>query len=222
FPSDDTADQFKAVGEIGPGYATRDCLDRIAAEPTIERFLFMVRNHADRVYSNYRQAARMSSKPAPFEEHVAQIDSWGPSQRYTPWIEAWINRFGADRVLVVTLEDVMRDAKSEQTRIANHLGIDPNGFPDEPTSRVNESAMPSRPWLYKLAGKTNTLLYRYRLYSVSNALKAMGLKRLMGFGKGAPPPPMTDESRRLINEWYADDVRDLQALVGRSMDSIAG
>ncbi len=224
FPGPEQADRYAALGEIGPGYYRFDCIDRIAAEPGLGesgRFLFMIRNPADMVYSDYRMRVRHEANPRPIEEAL-DLSALPPSETtFAPFIQQWRERFGPNRVLVTVLEDVREHPRRERERIATFLGLDPARFPEGAgeTPR-NESGVARHARAFRMAQLVNVWLVRRGLHKVSGLLRASGLKKLFGVGRGVDRvPPFSDAARRQIASAVEPDVRALEDLLDIDLDS---
>ncbi|MEM6313258.1 MAG: sulfotransferase, partial [Planctomycetota bacterium] len=181
FPVD--TEKFKAIGEIGPRYAkpgqVERCLERIATFPSLAddgRFLFIIRNHVDRAYSGYKQASA-SRGALSFDDYRREHEAEkGPLiQPFAPTIDAYRQRFGPERVLVVRLEDAYGDPANTRGRIADFLGLDPTRFPsDAGGAAANASDAAMRGPVYRAAARVNVWLIRNGMHHLSGRLRRLG------------------------------------------------
>jgi hypothetical protein len=97
-------------------------LDRISALPEGCRFIYMIRNPVARAMSHYihewSQGIITTDPEAAFQSHPELVD-YG---RYAWQIAPWLQRFGADRILLTSLEQFTAHPQVELDRIGAFLG----------------------------------------------------------------------------------------------------
>ena len=127
------------------------------------RIIAMLRNPADRAYSDYHMQVRSGMEYMTFEDALAAEEARVGAERrlvasdpgrqwfyvpnyayagkgeYAEQLEPWLRLFGRDRVLVETAEDLGRDPAGVVSRVAGFLGIDAGAAPAMP-ERLNEGA----------------------------------------------------------------------------------
>ena len=213
FPDD--VGGYDAVGEVGPGYGEKGGLDAIAADPTLGsegRFIFIARNHADMLLSEHDQRTLTRPDQPPFGDATMLAACRERPLRFSGVVQPWLDRFGGDRVLLLTLEQVKRDLPGTREVIAHHLGLDPTLFPDDAgRGSSNVSGTPRFAVAYRLAARANVWLVRRGLHRLSGRLRDAGLKRLFGFKpRDRTASPLTDDLRRQIAQVYAEDRRRMK------------
>lgn len=115
-------------GEASTHYTKRpthpDTLDRLRPHCPDLRLIYMIRNPVQRAVSHYIHEwseGRMGADPvAEFDRHPEMVD-YG---RYGFQIAPWIDAYGADAVLLTSLEQLTADPQGELTRVARHIGLE--------------------------------------------------------------------------------------------------
>ena len=122
FPPDSGAGQYRAIGEISPGYyRCPSCPARIASIPSITSLILMVRNPMDRAYSHYGLVVREGRTSETFEDFLSiepQAVQWGFYSRY---LESYLRYFKRDQILVMIYEHTMADVQGAKERLASFL-----------------------------------------------------------------------------------------------------
>jgi hypothetical protein len=121
-------------GEFTPAYATLDSsvVVRIAAIAPALKLVYVLRNPAERAWSQARMAAWNRGLDLDDEAAVrAFLTSAGCAarNRYSRTIATWRAAFGNDALAVYLLEDMAESPQALLNHLAGHLGVDPAGFP---------------------------------------------------------------------------------------------
>ena len=158
------------------------------------RIIALLRDPAERAYSDYQMMVRYGMEYMGFEDALAAEEERVRAERervasdpefkwfylpnyayagkgeYAGQLERWMEHYGRDRMLVETLEDLVRDPAGVSGRMLEFLGLDPGAAPGPP-GRLNEG--------------------RY--------------------------PPMSDSTRRALSERFAPHNERLYGLLGRDL-----
>jgi hypothetical protein len=182
------------VGEASPYYLFHPlAAERAAAVVGNARIIVLLRDPVERTYSHYAEQRRIGAERLSFEEallaeperlagevermerdaryrsHAHQHQSYLAQSRYADSLRRWLERFPADRVLVLCSEEFFAEPEHELGRVHAFLGLSHQAPPD------------TRPW---------------------NAMRRA---------------PMRAHVRRRLEAELADDVRDVERLIGRSL-----
>lgn len=114
-------------GEASTHYTKRpnhpDTITRLRPHLPHPRLIYMIRNPLQRAISHYIHEwseGRMGDDPvAEFDHHPEMVDYGRYGFQIAPWIEA----YGADAVLLTSLEQLTADPQGELTRVAHHIGL---------------------------------------------------------------------------------------------------
>jgi hypothetical protein len=146
------------LGTVAPGLMrgrperTREVVERIAAGAPGARFVAILRDPIEREVSLFRSAARHGrAMGATFDEHVAGMAEAGRPEcplsapqdgDYADILDAYVERFGRNRLLILFMEDLDADPARLYRALFGFLGVDPaHPVPDR---RMNVGGMRPR------------------------------------------------------------------------------
>lgn len=211
--------------DISPSYLyfSRSA-DRIKEHFPHAKFVFVLRNPADKAFSQYNHLRSTCRETLPFAEALEReslradagySDMWlyRDSGFYADRISRFLDVFGAERVRIYIFDDFIREPSSVLRDLCAFVGVRADIDFTEP-GEVNVSGEPRS----KLVAKT--LLQPNRFTRLLRRLLPHDLGRWvrenirkMNAGQKAHLSP---ELRTSLLADYADDVRRLEMLLGRS------
>lgn len=218
FPPDAERDRWLAVGESTPFYLyDPQALERIVAVPEIERFLVVLRDPVERMFSHYVRAAQHDAEQGTFAAFVESTPDAVRWSRYAEPLARWLDAVGAERLLVLEHDEATGDPATTRELVARHLGLDPERFPqDAGVARVNASFAPRFPGVYRVAARTAEELRRRKLGWISRvAVRRLGAKHWFGTKDDARPVLLATDRMRFLPR-FEDDIDRLEQLLGRS------
>jgi hypothetical protein len=187
------------------------------------RIVILLRDPADRAYSSYHYLRRQAREPletfeAALDDEPERIKAgWGPmwhyaaASRYAEQVERYLDAFG-DSVELLLYEDLDRDAAGTFTALFTTLGISTEV--DIDFEQHNKSGAPRSPLLQRVLTRPGPVRRRLKRILPSGAKRAVERVREQNLDEAPPMSPAT--RARLVDE-FDDDVRRLQALVGRDL-----
>jgi Sulfotransferase family len=123
------ADGAVAVGEASPTYAMYPEFaavpERVAALLPDARLLYTVRHPIERMRSHYLHQVRRGREHAPIERALVADPRYLDTSRYALQLERYLDRFPAERLLVITAEELRDDRLATVGRVLEFLGADP-------------------------------------------------------------------------------------------------
>lgn len=203
------------VGEVTPDYLScEDAPRRIRDLIPQCRFLVMLRNPVDRAYSHYAFAVRNTAERSSFESFLARrADVFGQGV-YAVQIRRYLDLFPAERFLFLVYEEAMPNPGSALDALARFFDLDRHGFSlHRARHRINASHFVKFPELYSRLRGFGKWLRARDLDAVVETAKAAGINRLFK-AEGAFPPPDAATRERLMAR-YDEDIRALEAMLGR-------
>jgi hypothetical protein len=92
------------------------------------KFIYLVRHPLERIVSGYMHYYLRGYTDRPLEEELRSNRLHLEITRYATRIRPYIDRFGRDQVMVLDFEDMTRQEPALLERIANFIGVDPQGM----------------------------------------------------------------------------------------------
>jgi Sulfotransferase domain len=174
------------------------------------KLIVLLRNPADRSYSQYLMQSREGRNRDSFEETVAK----GGCLRggfYHRNLLPFYRLFDKSQIGVFLYDDLVRDPSALIRGIYRYLDIDPEFVPDL-RARHNQGGQPRNRLSAKLVSLRglNQLLKRFAPQWL--VLAGMEVKRLSYTTK-----PMPETARRRLIDIYRDDTTALEGLIGRDL-----
>jgi hypothetical protein len=218
FPPGDQAGRYRAIGEATPDYLFEsDVPERIGETCPDCRFIVSLRNPVERAYSSYLYARRSYNERRSFEEYIEQQPEVLQRGRYSEQLSRYFARFGEDAVLVLVFEELLRAPADHLGRLARFLGLTaawPN--PEALLGRqVNDSRAPYFAATFAAARKLGNVLLRHDLNWPVRVAKQLGIPRW--FGSEKTKLKMSEATRAHLEQLYADEICDLESLLGRDL-----
>lgn len=214
----------RAVGEASPFYL---CIDdvarRMAARIPHARLIAVLRDPAERAFSNYAMFLRDRRETLSFRTALVQCDA----RRRANWAQGWqyldmgfyarqlkvfYEHFPAAQIKVCFYEDLSARPQALFRDVLEFLDVSPEFTPDF-SERLNVSRVKRR--------RLDRLLNR------PNALRTLGalsvpppLRRAIGSylrSKVSYRPTLAPRDRAMLIDVYRNDIRELQRMTGRDL-----
>jgi Sulfotransferase domain len=211
-------------GESSPHYTNRSrfhgVAERMRSVVPDARLIYVVRNPIDRMLSHYLHNLGGGYDDRPLAEALSDPDSgYVARSRYFLQLEPYLESFGAERIEVVTREELKRDRAATMRRVFELLGVDP-GFTSEQFEREWETGTA------KAGGRFRVLDRAVRLPGLRaldrnfdrlpESLRWLVERLVHDPDAGeAPKPVVPGELRERLTELFRADVERLEALTGR-------
>lgn len=200
------------------------------------RIIAILRQPVERALSDYAQAVRWYGETLPLldalqQGYHAQPKVYGVTRLYTDFgfyarqVGRYLDAFGDERVRVFFYEDLEEDPRALLRAVLEFLEVEP-GYADsiETDVRYNRHSTPKQGPLYRVTeGIFKSRAFQspefraLRARLIPNAKLRFRIRQSLRF-KEAAKPEMDPESRRFLMDLYADDIRELQGLVGRDLE----
>jgi hypothetical protein len=218
----------KAIGEASASYLYSPKAPALIKRSVPDaKLIAVLRNPADRAYSNFLYCVQIGHEPlASFVEALQAEEkrireNWGPNWHYRQkgfyytQVKRYFDMFGQDRIRVYLYDDLKARPFGMLGDIFRFLDVDETFVPDLSIEH-NTAGLP-RNWLLYAAAK--------RLASWNPTLKVALVERFL---PAAPrryvknrifvkPPPLPVEVRRQLIDLYRDDILQLQDLIQRDL-----
>lgn len=219
----------KAIGEASPSYlCNADTPARIKARIRNPRIVISLRNPVQRAFSHYLMEYHRGRETLPFREAIVADEAraekgWGVSFQYVDLglysnqVKRYIDTFGRERVLVILFEDMTTDPQAVMSRVATFLGVDATAFPEQTFLEVHNKFEASRGLIARSILHSRVVrLWSRRLLPKSTRVAL----RNSFLVKPEDRPVLSDEMRMLLSARFADDVRQLERLLGEDLSKL--
>lgn len=213
----------RVVGEASPTYLADPEAPRLIRQVAPDsRVLISLRDPVERAFSHYLMMRNNGMAKASFLDEIRRGLNL-QSQRslvllrpdvglYHEQVKRHLDTFGAAQVKVILFEEFMADAKGGLGQILEFLGIrhDLGSFNAPAYRRFAEVRGPVVRYLFG-----NRSVARASEVLVSPRLRKWVRDRFLV--RSAAKPEMEPEARAWLTDYYRDDVRNLAALLGRTL-----
>ena len=130
--------------------------------------------------------------------------------------ERLLSRVDVNRVLPVIMEDVKADARGQYLRVIEFLGLNDDGRVDFP--------------VFNRAKERRSVLLRKMVIMVGDVKRSLGIQSGLGLlnridrtnVRYRKRPPLPDDIRQELQEYFRDDVAKLGRLLGRDLIELWG
>ncbi len=230
----------KVIIDSTPAYIyQRSALAAIPDLPSRPRCLFVLREPADQirsVYRYYRDNWQVIPAEMSFADYLVALrrgqgDFAGnelvrdalANARYLPWVRAWRERLGRERMLVCTFDELKSDPAGLTRRVAAWAGLDA-GFYDAYRFEVeNETYAPRSRGLHRLNAALRGRLPNGAAYRAMRALyrRLNATRPEAGEGEAAALAALRDDFAQANDELARDFGLDLSAWAGAADQSVS-
>ncbi|MBX3276202.1 MAG: sulfotransferase domain-containing protein [Sandaracinaceae bacterium] len=223
-------------GKITPQYLAHvDVPARLHAHNPALRLIALLRNPIDQTYSYYRMVRRDGLEQRSFTDAVTQMQRTAAADRdrpiapdaraagylvraeYARCISRYLERFDASQLLVHFTEELRDDPEGTLRSVLLHIGVDAEGYRPATLGGVfNRGGEAQRfPWLVPLARRITPLRWAWHRLPIETRRRAAMLWKMeVNVARGAPEP-LDPATRAELRAFFAPDVAQLEALLGR-------
>jgi len=207
-----------AIGEATVAYFGLPSAPRaIRARLPEARFLFILRDPAERLFSAYVASRWRDPRISFRQQFVAALDAgnfWTSSVRvgcYATHLERFLQVFPRGQMRIFLYEDFQTDAAGMLRDIFTFLGVDPD-WPVDLTDRHNETMTPRLPSLHRL---------RHHLFENASVLSWVprparaALRRL--YHRRRADIPMDPADRAMVIDHYHGEILRTAELIHRDL-----
>lgn len=206
----------KTVGEKSNSYLYEpEAADRLYRALPQVKLIAQLRNPVERAYSNYCMLYRRG-------EVGPDIDSYlDPSQgenvrflvagNFASHLQTYVDLFGRERLLILFFEGVRDHPNRQMSRVRAHLRLSPRPFTPHDRDKVKDRSVPVVPaQLRKHLAWMKPIVRPLRGVAAFEAVRAK-------IAREAVYPPLTDDLRKRLDEYFSPSIEALEKLSGQSL-----
>jgi hypothetical protein len=214
-----------AIGEISPSYFHEPAVpERVRQFLPEARILLSLRNPVERAFSNHKHEVRLghfAGDDLSFEAGLENNPSYVEQGLYATHLSRWLRHFPPEQMLVLIYEDIVAEPCVVARRVFEFLSIAPDHEPAALHQRSNESYVNRYSGLEHFRGSAKQTLERLGLGELWRVAANTGLKQLYAQVNRVPAeqiiPPMSAESRDRLGALFANEVLELEGMLGRTL-----
>jgi len=214
----------KAAGEASVCYLwSKTAPEAIVARVPQAKIILILRDPAERAFSQYVHFLSDGHLVHSFREHIERCLRGGEGLSlfhpflqyglYAEQVKRYLSIFPEEQVRVWIYEDTLRRPAEFLREVFAFLEVDA-GFQPQEIERYHAMEIPRAPGVMQPVRRTGTWQTMRR--ECPAGLKAV-LKRVIYRPKGALR--MSAEERRLLVDFYRDDIQRLQPMLGRDLSA---
>ena len=184
------------------------------------KFILMLRNPAERAYSQYLMQYREGKEIRVFEDVIS--DEYKKDEKgsilnnglYYKNIKRFMEYYPLDNFHIVLTKDMKTDFRKTAKELFAFLGLDDLNSDIE--IDANSQFQPRRKFLFKMIKKVPNrykIMFR-KFFGIQSKENLM--RRLVG-SDGSDNIPMNEETRKWLQEFYRDDIKFLMELTGKDL-----
>ena len=157
---------------------------------------------------------QVGDDPRPYLDHRrAKGGRFLEGGRYARHLSRWYEHFPAEQLKIILHEDIRRDPEGVIAQVCEHIGVTVHVTPEAVSDRRNDSRAEMLPLaLRKALRPLRPLLDPMRSNPVFSQIRA-------SLAQPVRYPPLTPELRASLREYYRDDIRHLERMIGRDMSA---
>jgi hypothetical protein len=184
------------------------------------RLAYLVRDPVDRMLSHYLHNLGGGYETRALVDALADPESaYVARSRYAMQLEPYLREFGAERITVISREELRDDRTGTMRRIFRHCGVDP-GFSSEQFEREWETGSAKSRGRFRLMDRAVRLPGMRALDRnfdrLPESLRWLVERLIHDPGTGeAPKPELPSELRERLTALLQPDARRLEQLTGR-------
>jgi len=220
FPGDTSS--YEAVGEVTPYYiyCSEQQIEFLRREiPSARKFIVILRNPIERVYSSYWFKRRVANIDKSFREYVDDNGGVLEQSKYVHYLRRWLTYFDRENFLFLILEEDVSEPARARQKIAAFLGVQESKFPTEAgTQKENERWIPVFGNLYAWATNVADRLRRRDLDWIVNLAERAGAKKIFG-KRTVRDEGMGAAVRADLNTRLLDQVDELEKIIERDLSA---
>ncbi|WP_062204889.1 sulfotransferase [Aureimonas sp. AU12] len=213
--------QFPVADAVLRGEKSNSYLHEAVSAPRVHamlphaRLVIQLRNPVERAYSDYCMLYRRGEVGSDICSHLKASPSGAnrflDDGLYRRQIQAYLDLYPAERILVLLYEDMIRDPDAQLRRLRGFLGRPAEAAAPVSRTKVKDRAEPMiGPRLRRMMRPFKPIARPFRQTSLFQATRSLVASEIRY-------PKLTSDLRNGLRDFYGPDVEDLGALIQRDL-----
>lgn len=213
----------RCVGEASTAYTKAPYFGDVAGRaravlgPDL-KLIYLVRHPIERIRSQHHHELAYKVVDRPLEAAVREIPRFLDYSRYAMQLEPWLDRFGAEQVMVLRFENYVADTPFWYGEVCRFLGLNPGSveLPEEAFNKTAGRPSPTRFWRRHVLGRDWYRLYlRQRL---PRRVRELGAHALLPKAP-AKAETLSSGTRAWLWEQLGEDAAQFEGLMASTFRS---
>ncbi len=212
-----------AIGEVSPSYLYHsDASERILDELGRIKIIAILRNPVEKAFSQYMHLRRDNLETLGFKEALKEEtrrreagfgDIWryAESSLYTERLKKYVSVFGRENLHLILFDDFIDSAARVVEGVYSFLGVDP-GFEVDTSQVFNRSGVSRSGWVTRFLNEPSLVKSMAKTLVPERIRIPLRLK-IMDLNTGSKDE-LDEDTRRMLNDYFAEDVRALEETFG--------
>lgn len=215
-----------ALGEASPNYL----FDHQQAVPNIQTYIpdakliAVLRNPVERAYSDYLMSVRqVVGNQKTLSEQIetsAQTSYTLLKGLYYEGTKHFIEAFGPEQVKIFLFDDLRQDSAELMREFYDFIGVD-SGFQANTKEKKQKAEVPKNQSVNQLLRTKNplreTAAKALRAVMSEESRQKLRSRLISVNSQGKEGIPLSNEDRKLLEDYYREDILKLQDLIGRDL-----
>lgn len=207
----------KTVGEKSNSYLYEsDAAVRLHEHLPHAKLIAQLRNPVERAYSNYCMLFRRGEVGADIETYLdpsrGENLSMVVAGDFASHLQTYIDLFGREKLLILFFEGVKSDPAAQMAQVRDHLGLPPRPLAPEGRIKVKDKTTPVVPArLSKRFAWLKPFVRPLRGTAPFETVRG-------AIAQEIEHPPLSDDLRQRLNDYYAPSIEALEELCGQSLN----
>lgn len=206
----------RTIGEKSNSYLyAPEAAARLHRDLPQVKLIAQLRNPVERAYSSYCMLFRRGEVGADIESYLdpslgENLQLLG-SGNFASHLQPYIDLFGRERLLILFFEEVLDDPETQMSRVRAHLGLPPRPLAPNGREKVKDKTAP-----LVSARLRKRLAWMKPIVRPLRSTPAFETVRGL-IARKTQYPPLTDELRKRLNEYYGPSIEALEQISGQSL-----
>lgn len=207
----------RTVGEKSNSYLYMpEAAERLHRDLPHVQLVAQLRNPVARAYSGYcmlyRRGEIGSDIASYLDPSISENVRLLGAGNFASYLQYYIDLFGREKLLILFFEGVSENPDQQMQRVRTHLGLPPRALAPEATQKVKDKTDPRiPPQMRRRLAWMKPIVRPLRGNAAFEAARGL-------IARQTEYPPLPDDLRKRLNEYYAPSIEALEQMSGQSLN----